>query len=518
MATAAAKARIESTPRPARALRNALLVVAGLVGLVILVRLVWVRDYDYDEISHAHMAWLVSIGEIPYQDFAANHFPFFWIVMSPLMRILPQGPVALVLLRGLALVLNAVFIGALGSLICLELKPWQRLWAIAYFGVIVFSPTAVQFLIEFRPDALANALLFSALLWLRLRGSRRPGDGLLGGFLMGLAVMINTKYLLLPLVMGAVILALDFRQVRQAWGFALAIVGGFFGALAGGVLLLLSWRISIPDAWRLVVTYNGAVEGSQSFGFGLAGSLLHNPMSYLLILPGFVACLVMFARRRWFPKPFEIAIFVFLILNVCMTTRPWKQYTASWLLLAAGLPARSLPMLAEKLSLRWQAAMAAGLVAVALFFSIIASHRVPLKFSRAAQDRAMKYVLEHVPTDGYVLASYFVHPIFRRDALFKTVYDAEPTGVDGLEQFMPELAPGAYGEQFGESGYEKNLEDHRPDLILTQAGYTLSEIRAMTQHMKVHGGAYGETQIPGTELTVLEKGAQTSAGTVDSGR
>jgi hypothetical protein len=500
---------IPTDQRAARWLRNALLVVAGLVGLVWLIRLACVRNYDYDEISHAHMAWLVSVGEKPYQDFAANHFPFFWIVMAPVMHLLPQGPVALVLLRGLAALLNAVFIGALGTLICLELRPWQRIWAVACFGVMVFSPTAVQFLIEFRPDALANALLFSALLWVRLRGTGRLADGLLAGLVMGAAVLVNTKYILLPFVMGAVLLALHFRRFREFRGFALALAGGFAGALLGGLLVLLAMRISVADAWRLVVTYNGAVEKAQSFGFGLASSVARSPLCLLYVVPGLVACVVMFVRNRRLPKAFEIAIFVFLVLNLCLTTRPWKQYTASWLLLAAGLPARSLPLLATRFSLRAQAAMAGGFLAIMVFFCAVTSRAGSPNWNRTEQDRAMTYALQHVPPDGYVLASYFAHPIFRRDSLFKTVYDAEVAGTDGLEQFMPQLAPGAYGEQFGESGYKEELEVHRPSLILMQAGYTLSEIRAMTAFMKGHPDAYGEFQIPGTRLTVLENDAAT---------
>ena len=115
----------------------------------------------------------------------------------------------------------------------------------------------------------------------------------------------------------------------------------------------------------------------------------------------------------------------------------------------------------------------------------------------------MEFALQHVRPDGYVLASFFEHPIFRRDSLFKTVYDAEVTGADGLEQFMPGLAPGAYGERFGESGYEHDLETRRPDVILMNPGYTQSEIQAITAFVKGHPGAYGEFQIPGTDQKAL---------------
>lgn len=509
-AVSAANRRQPHPTAPSPAFRNSLLLLAGGISFVVIVWLLFTRNYDYDEISHAHMAWLVSIGEIPYEDFAANHFPFFWITLSPLMHLLPESPLALVLLRGLALTLNAVFIGSLGTLICLELKPSQRVWAVAFFLAIVFSPVAVQFLIEFRPDALANALLFSGLLWIRLRGPQRATNGLLGGFLIGFAVLINTKYILLPFVLGAIIAVLDFQRIRRSWLFSAAMVGGFLAAFGLGALLVTARHISISDAWLLVVTYNGAVEKFQSFGFGLAGDLARNVLVYIFILPALAACVVMWARRRWYPKPFEIGIFVFLVLNICTTTRPWKQYSASWMILAAGLPARMLPMFVEKLSVRWQTALAACLGGAALvYFGVNARGAPVVVIDRPSQDAAMAYSLQHVPKNGYVLASYFVHPIFRRDSLFKTVCDAELNRADGLEQFMPTLAPGAYGERFQESGYEKDLETRRPDLILVQAGYTLLELQAMTNFINRHPDAYSKFQIPGTQLTVLQA-AQTN--------
>jgi hypothetical protein len=416
----------------------------------------------------------------------------------------------LVLLRGLAVLLNAVFIGALGTLICLELRPAQRVWAAACFGLMVFSPAAVQFLIEFRPDALANALLFSALLWVRLRGTTRLWDGIFAGLAVGFAVLVNTKYIMLPFVLGVVILAVDYREIPRFWKFALAIGGGFFGALAAGLLVLSLMHVSFANAWRMVVTYNETVEKSQSFGFGLADNVFRNPLALLLVAPGLIMCLVIFGRRRSMPKPFEIAILVFLVLNLLMTTRPWKQYTASWLLLAAGLPARSLPLLATRIGLRAQAVLAGGILFVVVLYLAAVNHAPQAGLSRDSQDRAMTYALEHTPPNGYVLSSYFAHPIFRRDSLFKTVYDAELTGADGLEQFMPQLASGAYGEHFEEEGYAKELEEHPPNLILMQAGYTLSEIRAMSANMKEHSNAYSEVQIPGTALTVLQENLATN--------
>jgi hypothetical protein len=56
---------------------KAALALAGLLAFGLLVRLIFVRNYDPDEIQHAHLAWLVFMGQVPYRDFAVNHFPFF---------------------------------------------------------------------------------------------------------------------------------------------------------------------------------------------------------------------------------------------------------------------------------------------------------------------------------------------------------------------------------------------------------------------------------------------------------
>lgn len=512
------EARIGLTaPKKAISGRNLLFWLAGFVGLVTLGRLVYCRNYNYDEISHAHMAWLVSIGEIPYQDFGANHFPFFWITLSPLMGLLPQGPVALVLLRVVALLLNAIFIISLGAMITRELGPSQRAWAAACLAMVVFSPLPAEFLIEFRPDALANALLFSALWWLCVRGAQHLRETLPAGFMIGMAVLINTKYLLLPFVMAAVILVIDFRRTIRNWPFAMATTGGFAAAWLAGLALLHLKHISLSNAWRMVVTYNSTVEKHQSYGFGLAGSLFQSPFCLLFILLGALACLAMVARRKWRPKPIEIAILVFLVLNLCMTTRPWKQYTASWFLLAAGFPARSLPLQAERLGSRVETALAA-VAALAVIVSFVLTTRiVPAAYDRKSQDQTMEYVLKQVPPDGYVFASYYNHPIFRRDSLFKTVYDEQAGGGDGLEQFMPGLAPGAYGEHFQEAGYDRDLAARWPAVILKEGGYTTAEMQAATRHILQHPGAYEQTLIPGTSYTVFQSAPTNSLGTNRTG-
>lgn len=487
-------------------IRNAVIAFTGLLGLVLLTRLVFVRSYNYDELSHAHMAWLVSVGEVPYRDFAANHFPFFWILLSPLMRVLPESLVTLMVLRGLALVCNAVFIGALGTLICLELRPQQRIWAAACLGLVVFSPPAVHFLIEFRPDPFANALLFSAVAWLRLSGLRNRPTAFMSGIGIGIAVLLNTKYLLFPFVLGTVALIMYARQARQIWPFAVAICLGFSASLLGGMLLLDSMHVRLGDAWRMVVTYNAMAQKTHTFGFGLAGMLARYPEWLAYSFVGLIGCTVLFQRQRRLPELLTAAIFIFLVMNLVTTTKPWKQYVVSWLLLAAYFPARSLPLLITRLRLQAQtaAAFCVSIIAVVGFVRTGIVDPDGGGMDRQTQDRTIEWVLRRVPPDGFVVSSYYLHPVFRRDTFFKTVYDIAGSGGDGLERFMPQLAPGPYSEHFQLSGYQKELEIRPPSVIVPQ-GYTYLQVQALNAYLGRHGNNYDQQEIPGTPVVILER-------------
>ena len=471
------------------------LLVAGIATALLLLRFSFIRDYDYDELSHAHMAWLLSIGDKPYRDFAANHFPFFWILLSPVMHIIPESPLGLALLRCLALALNAVFVTALGTLICLELRLKQRIWAAACLALVVFFPITLNFLVEFRPDALANALLFSSLLWLRLRGGRSITGCFVGGLGIGLAVLVNTKYLLFPFVLGGMIVVVNHRKLWEIRYRALPACAGFAAALLGGVTLLALLHIPIDAAWRSVVTYNATVEKSHTFGFGLAGMIWKTPWGLAYILAGLATCVIIFVRNRLKPEPFLIAMFIFLAINLCTTTRPWKQYLASWFLLAACFPMRSLPVLVARLRPQLQAAVALCIIALAIT-GYARAYGAVKRENRPAQDQSMAYILRTVPPNRRIISSYYTHPVFRRDTFYKTVYDMELNGQDGLEQFMPGLLPGTNAEQYEPEGYQEELETQPPALIVLIGGYTGAQSAAMATYLDHRSGAYTHLAIP----------------------
>ncbi|HZM70930.1 MAG TPA: hypothetical protein VFB95_11270, partial [Candidatus Cryosericum sp.] len=488
--------------------RNGVFTLGGLIGLLSLVRLSLVRSWNYDELSHAHAAWLVSLGAVPYRDFAANHFPFFWMVLAPLVRVLPQGSEAMLVLRALSILLNLVFLGAFGALVVVEVPSRQRIWAAAALSLVAFSPPALHFLIEFRPDALSNALLFSALLFLRLRAAPGAVSWIGAGFCVGAAVLINTKYAAFPLVLGSVALFLEARR-RRIGACALATALGFGASLVAGRLLLLGAGIPRDTAWRMVVSYNAAAEKAQTFGFGLAHAVLEHPLLLVYIVAGIVGCGVLFVRERRLPGPLPIGIFCFLVANLATCTRPWKQYVVSWFLLAAYFPARALAPLAERLRPWAQVAGALGLVVVLTAESTALGLVDPSggQEDRATQERLIDWTRGHIPPDDHIAAGFPMHPLFRRDSFYKVIVDMTASGDDGLERLMPGPETSLVAGRSLQSGYELELETRPPALIVLWGLYTDAQVRALSAYTTRHSGDYVRHNVPGTALVVLSRKA-----------
>jgi hypothetical protein len=201
-----------------------------------------------------------------------------------------------------------------------------------------------------------------------------------------------------------------------------------------------------------------------------------------------------------------VAIFIFLAVNLVTTTRPWTQYVVSWLLLAAYFPARSLPLLITRLRPQAQAAAAfcVSMIAVVGFVRTGVVDPNGGRIDRQTQDRTIEWILRRVPPDGFVMSSFYLHPVFRRDTFFKTVFDIAGRSGDGLERFMPQLAPGPYSEHFQMSGYQKELEIRPPSVIVLK-GYTDSQVQALNAYLGRHGNSYDQHEIPGTPVVILER-------------
>lgn len=163
------------------------------------------RYFDPDEFEHAHAAWCVSKGMLPYQDFFEHHTPFYYYVLRPFVRAFHVA--ASVDGATHFLIFGRVLSAALAGLSIYLLYRVGRLWQRRGVGVLsalflVSQPVFFEKAVEIRPDLLALPLFLGAV-WLVLRVLTAPPDRaavglllcLLAGASLGAAIMCTQKML-----------------------------------------------------------------------------------------------------------------------------------------------------------------------------------------------------------------------------------------------------------------------------------------------------------------------------------
>jgi hypothetical protein len=226
--------RASVTPTPSEGLHRG----AGHAGWVAAIAcagvfLTWLpalfhRHFDPDEFEHAHAAWSLFQGLVPYRDFFEHHTPWYYYLLALVMRWFPVANAFesarhfLLLGRGLSLLVTVVSVGLvvrLGS-------RWQgRKVGLLAGLLLVLQPMFFDKSIEIRPDVPALALFMGGLCLLlpgmaRLASSApwRRRRFLLAGLSLGAAVMCTQKALfVLPgLLTGLALWSLVGGRTRQA--------------------------------------------------------------------------------------------------------------------------------------------------------------------------------------------------------------------------------------------------------------------------------------------------------------
>ncbi|MEX1827358.1 ArnT family glycosyltransferase [Luteibacter sp. CQ10] len=268
----------------------------GLVALLG-IRLSWLSAYplNSDEPQHAHVAWSIAQGAIPYRDVFDNHGPLFSTMYSVLLSALGERPDILWCLR-------------------LAVVPWYALVLVATWFIarrlhsrgvadattllvglfpIVFIKSG-----EFRTDDVWAALWLSGTS-IAVLARERPWRWLSSGLMFGAALSVSQKTLPLAAIAIAVataIWAVPWRaNGRVASTNALALLAGVVVVPGAFVLWLVSHHDTAP-AWYDIVAYNLAPTGVSGHPWHLVG--------YLLVALGALACTAWRARQanataRW---------------------------------------------------------------------------------------------------------------------------------------------------------------------------------------------------------------------------
>ncbi|MCJ7826097.1 hypothetical protein MUP56_00580, partial [Patescibacteria group bacterium] len=148
--------------KPQQATALILLVIIGAM-LILKLSMSLNRQFDPDEMSYLHWAYLLTQGKLPYKDFFFIIAPSFLQFLTPLF-LLPQGPTIALVGR---LVMYLVYLGTLGILYVF-VKHITKNTITALLTVLVFTvfPMTFDKTIEIRPDMVMVLLFFISMVLL----------------------------------------------------------------------------------------------------------------------------------------------------------------------------------------------------------------------------------------------------------------------------------------------------------------------------------------------------------------
>jgi len=245
------------------------------------------RRFDPDEFEHAHAAWSLFRGMLPYRDFFEHHTPWYYYALRPLFHWFAVDAsfdggshflLATRVLSLLATVASLAVVVAMGERWMRETQDQAAVAPLAAL-LLVSQPVFLQKTLEARPDVPA-LLLFVGALGLLVRGltdARQQGPVRMrwfvaAGLCQGGAVMFTQKMLfVLPGLCGGLALWALFggdvsRRTRRVlavvvFGAALVVPGvltwALFAARAAGPAFITN-NFLLNARWRPMATHQGS--------------------------------------------------------------------------------------------------------------------------------------------------------------------------------------------------------------------------------------------------------------------
>ena len=450
--------------QPGRA-RAIALAVVGALGLVAWSIGATHRGFDYDEIYHAHATWLIADGLRPFHDFFGVHSPLAWYPLAALWWLVPDSAAAMLPLRMAASLGTLLSVSLVMTSIAAVRPELSRWWLLAGAAVVVFDPAILDYAVEFRPDGWATATLFLAFT-LFLHGRPAPIVRRCATFsvIATLGVLASPKCALLLVLFIPIDLLSRLRQPQQV---RRALLGYVIGTGAAGVVAVGAlWAAGVDPilTFEMTFRYQWLFERQTGFAHGMLASVLGQPALLILVGAGMMAWAGhLFAGRRA-PSAYEMALVSFLVAQLAITNRPYKQYYALWFLVGASfLP--FIGVLLEPWRPRAAAWVFAGIVALAGWGAAAAA----VTFSaRDEVERLLAFyaALERMaPAGSSIVAFPPLHPVVRRDAFYGWSRTTDPGGLT-TEAIMRALAVPDYAKRFDHDQYRRELETHPPALVV----------------------------------------------------
>jgi len=282
--------RVPSTPA-----RIAAWTALAITAALLLSRLWFVthRALDLDEFEHAHAAWSVSRGLLPYRDFFEHHPPALYLLSAPIFAdpaVATSVPAAV---RALTLARAAIWVITVLSVIVVYRIGATLHGLLSGALAAMLLATSSQFLesmLEFRPDVPAVACLVVAIWCATAAGeveeSRRWRVRLLAaGVAFGAALLFTQKAIFAAPGLGLALL------IRRRALPAVVFAAGVMVPVA-----IAMWWFARHDAlgrmWYYTVIFNGRLNAERFSPLPrLVSHVIHQPAIYVLGASGIMVWL-----------------------------------------------------------------------------------------------------------------------------------------------------------------------------------------------------------------------------------
>jgi len=336
--------------------RLAIVCAAIILGSYTLrLSLLHTRTFDPDELQHAHAAWAVHQGLLPFRDFFEHHMPGIQFMLAPMLGGFHVTTSSEDAIRFLFFVRTLMWIFT-GFVVAITVVLGTRYGGAApgwlSGGLLSTSVVFMSRTLEIRPDT-PGLMFWLATLFALVVGVQRGGSAdrfrrwcfVAGGFSFGCGLVFNQKLLLAGpglFVFGVLYLLHESTWPRRVRVFDMV---SFAGASAAPLLALLVyfWRLGAAgDLVNGVLTTNLGWPREVSVGTTLNWMLLRDPWLMAVAVAGIVhAALEMTHGRR---TSLSMALLLFptisLLAGLLFIPTPYTQYMLLVLPAAAVFGAR----------------------------------------------------------------------------------------------------------------------------------------------------------------------------------
>jgi hypothetical protein len=407
------------------------LLVAIAVVLIGRLPALGVRFFDPDELEHAHAAWSVFRGLVPYRDFFEHHTPWSYYALSPFFRwfavdqSFETARRFLIFARALSVgltALSAFLIFRVGRLVA------NRKAGLLAALFLVGQPVVIQKTLEIRPDVPALPFFLGGL-WFLLRGVKPSDDAAPsqlrwffgGGLCLGASIMCTQKAL--------------FVLPGALTGLGLWAIAGGGRLLRARVLALLMVLVgvAVPGAltWAAFALHGGGAQFIHD-NFVLnahwkARSNRHLAIvletSWPILILGIVGTAGALSRlRRTTPRPPDDVLLLCtlggLIAGLVVLPAAYRQYYLMPLPIVCVYAAKGLLVLVERARERVRAPLLGGTIAVLLIWPVVELARSAITRRDDRQTARLRYVFAHTAPSDPVLDGWMGTAVFRPHPLY----------------------------------------------------------------------------------------------------